>query len=207
MSVVVFKKSKAIIPELCKLLRAGKVIAAPTETAFGLLADATNIKAIAEIQRLKGREKNKPIPLVSANLLQAKKYLSFSPIAIKLARRFWPGPLTLVLSAKYFFPRGIVSKEKEVGLRVPTPIWLRRLVESYGKPLTATSANRAGKPTLYNHQAVAKELSVRGLRYIVQGNLRPRLTSTVVRIKNNKIEILRQGAVTNSKIKKYYYGV
>jgi L-threonylcarbamoyladenylate synthase len=202
MSVTVFKKSNAIIPKLCKLLRAGEIIAVPTETAFGLLADATNIKAIKRIQRLKGREKNKPMPLVAANLIQAKKYLLFSPRALELARKFWPGPLTLVLPAKYSFPLGVVSKEKEVGLRVPALMWLRRLVEEYGKPLTATSANITDKPTLYNHRAVIKELSVKGLRYAVAGNLRPRLTSTVVRVKNNKIEILRPGAIINSKLKK-----
>lgn len=122
MSVIVFKKSNAIIPELCKLLRAGKVITTPTETAFGLLADATNIKTIVEIQHLKGREKNKPMPLVVASLVQAKKYLSFSPIAIKLARKFWPGPLTLVLPTQYSFPLSIVFQDKEVGLRVPSSV-------------------------------------------------------------------------------------
>lgn len=202
MSVTVFKKSNAAISNLCKLLHVGEIIAAPTETAFGLLADATSIKAVARVQRLKGREKNKPLPLVAADLTQAKKYLFFSPTALKLAQQFWPGPLTLVLPAKYSFPLGVVSKDKEVGLRVPASVWLRQLTEVYGKPLTATSANIAGEPNLYNHQAVIKKLSARGLKYVVQGNLRPRPTSTVVRVKNNKIEILRSGAIINSRLKK-----
>ncbi len=190
------------IKKICQLLKGGEIVAAPTETAYGLLADATSKKAVARLFKLKGRSSHKAVPLVVASLTMAENYVEFSRLAQKLARRFWPGPLTLVLPAKGHWPKGIVSKSNMIGLRVPGSRWLRRLITDYALPLTATSANLAGEATLYEMAEVKNLLAGRGLKYIV-GNRRltKRPTSTVVRVVGGKWRILRPGAISLAKLR------
>lgn len=200
--MVTFSKSARHIFELRNLLRNGVVVAAPTETAYGLLADATSPVAVARICKLKGRAKAKPIHVLVASLADARRYVRFSPFALKLARRFWPGALTLVLPARQKFPAGICAPDGTLGVRVPGNSWLRQLVRCCGFPITATSANQGGKPTLYSSNKVARTLGPRGLRYVVRGTLRPRPTSTVVLVRGKRFSLLREGAIPSSKLKR-----
>ncbi len=187
---------------ICKVLKRGEVVAAPTETACGLLADATSSKAVAKLFKLKGRSAGKTLPLIVSSLTMAKASVEFSGLAEKLARRFWPGPLTLVLPAKGRWPKGIVSESDMIGLRVPGSRWLRRLAAGYGSPLTATSANVAGGDTLYEMAAVKNLLTKRGLKYVVDSRrLRWRPTSTVVVVVGGQWKILRPGAISTVKLR------
>lgn len=195
--MLIFKKNNQSIIRICALLARGEVVAAPTETAFGLLADATNARAVLKAIKLKGRKgrgKSKPLPLVTSDLKQVKKYLKFSATALQLADKFWPGPLTLVLPMRYTFPPQVM-KNGWVGARVTSDRWLNRLIRKYGKPLVATSANLAGEPALYNSNAVIKMLSKNGLEYIVAGKLKKVPTSTVAKVERNKVTVLRQGRI------------
>jgi len=200
--VTVFSKSARDLAKICKILKQGEVVAAPTETAYGLLADATSKKAVARLFKLKGRSAQKVVPLVVANLTMAENYVEFSRLAKKLARRFWPGPLTLVLPAKGHWPKGIVSESNMLGLRVPGSGWLRRLITDYALPLTATSANLAGEATLYEMAEVKNLLAKRSLKYIVKSRrLTKRPTSTVVMVVGSKWHILRPGAIPLPKLR------
>lgn len=197
-----FSKSSQDLIKICKILKRGEVVAAPTETAYGLLADAASSKAVAKLFKLKGRLAGKALPLIVSSLTMAKASVEFPRLAKKLARRFWPGPLTLVLSVKGRWPKGIVSESNMIGLRVPGSRWLRRLVARYGSPLTATSANLAGGDTLYDMAAVRNLLNQRGLKYMVNSRrLRVRPTSTVVMVVGGKWKILRPGAVSTVKLR------
>jgi len=197
MSVKVLSQSIKHIDDIVALLAVGEVVAAPTETAYGLLADVVNKRAVAKVIKIKGRELQNPLPLVAANLAQVKKYARLNKLELKLANKFWPGPLTLVLKTNYKFPLGIRTKDGTIGIRVPGSRWLRKLLLVYGKPLVATSANLAGQKTLYNPKKVMKHLHDGGLKYIVgQKSLLPKPTSTVARVVNNKIQILRAGAIS-----------
>ncbi len=203
MLLTTFTKSASSISSLVRLLRAGQVVAAPTETAYGLLADATNTRAVREVLRLKGRKgrnKRKPIALVAADLSMVRRYFRMTSGELQLARAFWPGPLTLLLQPRRKFPPSVIGKVGRVGVRVPRSTWLRSLLKRYGKPLTATSANRASGPTPYSAVSVIRQLARPGLCYLVDGGRLPRRpTSTVVTFRQGKLHVVREGAIPSSK--------
>ena|SRR3989338_9946303 len=202
--IVLRKNVKAII-NLSSLLYQGQVIAAPTETAYGLMADATNRRALAQVVKIKGREPGKPIALVAADEKMVRRYFQMTNTEKRLAKKFWPGPLTLLLRPKQSLPVSVTSPRGLVGVRVPGDSWLRQLITAVNKPLTATSANRAGGPTPYTPAAVKTALARRGLKYLVDaGRLKPRLVSTVIRLAGNEILIIRPGAISESKLRLVY---
>ena len=203
MTLRIFAKSYQSIPQICRLIERGEVLAVPTETAYGLVADATSVRAMKHILELKGRRGSKTIPLVIASLRQAQKWARFSDKEKKLAQKYWPGPLTIVLKAKRKLPRGVLSPRGAIGLRVPGDSWLRKLLFVYGKPLTATSANITGGATPYTVSAVKKSLVKRGLKYLVNGGrLKRRPTSTIAQIVNGQVKILRPGAVSEKRLRR-----
>ncbi len=197
--MITFKLNKQSITKISKLLNQGAVVAAPTETAFGLLADALNKQAVAQIIKIKGRvkpsEKNKPIALIADNLKMVQKYFKLNKVELGLAKKFWPGALTILLKPKIKFPRSIIGPGNLVGVRVPDQAWLCKLIKMFSRPLTATSANIDSKPTLYNSRAVIRALGKNGLEYVVEGSLRKSPTSTIVKVVNSEVIILRQGKV------------
>lgn len=200
-AVIILSKSSRDIVSLSRLLKSGTVVAAPTETAYGLLADSTNKKAIKGIVRLKGRRENKPVPLVAADLAMVRRYCQMTKNESRLAKKFWPGPLTLVLKAKKKFPCGVVAPDGTVGIRVSGSVWLRKISARLDKPLVATSANKAGGETTYSAQAVKRALSKQGLNYLVDGGaLKKRPTSTVVRVQKDQLTIFREGTITRAQL-------
>jgi len=198
-----FPKNGRAILELIPLFHAGQVVAAPTETAYGLLADATNASAVREVVRLKGRSEKKPIALVASDLAMVRRYFRMTKSELRLAKKFWPGPLTLLLKPKKKFPKPIIGAGGRVGIRVPRSVWLRSLLKRYGKPLTATSANRTGGQTPYSAVAVTRQLKSHGLSYLVNsGTLPSRPTSTVVLVSKDKFQLIREGAIPSSKLRR-----
>src|SRR5690349_2747136 len=130
------------------LLRAGGVLACPTETQMGLLADALSAEAVARVCELKHRPAGEPISVIVPSLEQALRLVrDVSDHALRLARAHWPGPLTLVLRARDGLPEALI-KDGKLALRVPGPSPALALVRAFGGPLTATSANLSGKPPL-----------------------------------------------------------
>ncbi|MFZ5390766.1 MAG: L-threonylcarbamoyladenylate synthase [Patescibacteria group bacterium] len=195
-------KSAKDINKLVALLKAGQVVAGPTETAYGLLADATNPQAVKKVFSIKGRPARKPCPVVVANLAMAKKSAKFDSKALILARHFWPGPLTLVLpTLPSGWPRQLLAGQTAIGLRLPGSLWLRHLVTRLGRPLTITSANLSGQPVLYDYKLVVNQLSSQGLKYVVKARRLPiRPVSTVIRVRAKGFKFLRLGAISQARI-------
>lgn len=203
MGLVRYSKSSADLRELRNLLRNSKVVAAPTETAYGLLADATSRRAVSKVVSIKGRELGKPIALVAAGIPMVSKYFKLSAHERLVAKNFWPGALTLLLLPRNKFPSQLKGQDGRIGVRVPKSAWLRKLVGTANMPLTATSANRAGAPTPYSAAAVARQLGARGLKNLVDGGrLRPRPTSTVMRISGRRLIIIRDGAISRARLER-----
>lgn len=178
------------------LLKSGQVVIVPTDTAYGLAADARNARAIATVKRLKGRATNKPIALIAADVTQVRRFFHLSPPAARLARQHWPGPLTLVLR-----PRSdrlavrALSLTGRVGVRVPARAAARRLCTLVRAPLTATSANRSGFSQCYTVGTARRSLRLK-LPALDAGPLPRRAPSTLVRVDGNRLTILRRGPIT-----------
>ncbi len=197
----IFPKSQRSLPLIGALLAAGQVVATPTETAYGLLADATNPKAVARVVKIKGREPGKPIALLVADIKTARKYFRITNVELKIMNKFWPGPLTLLLQPKIKFSRSIVGPGGWVGVRVPGNAWLRSLLFSYKLPLTATSANKSGGTTPYSVASMIKLLKPRGLKYVLDGgNLIKRPTSTIIQVKTGRLVFVRIGAISRGRL-------
>jgi L-threonylcarbamoyladenylate synthase len=175
-------------------LRAGGVIACPTETQTGLLADALNAEAIARVSALKHRPPREPIGLIAPDVETALSLvIEMTPLARELAEQHWPGPLTLVMRARGHVPAG-VQKDGTVAIRVPGPSPALELARAFGGPLTATSANISGQPPL-STEAELRAAFGEGLAGIVPGTPPGSPPSTIVDVTTDRPRVLRQGAL------------
>ncbi len=186
------------IARAARLLRAGKLCAVPTETVYGLAADSSNAKAVAEIYRTKGRPDFNPLILHVLDLYAAKLIGQFCPLSEKLASAFWPGPLTLVIPKVKNCPvtPAVTAGLETVALRSPAHPMMRALLEATGLALAAPSANRSGgiSPTSPLH--VAESLGNKA-PFILDGGVASQgIESTIVKIEANQCYILRPGPIT-----------
>lgn len=173
-------------------------MAFPTETVYGLGADATNPIAVARIFEAKGRPTFNPLIVHTPNQALAELVGALGPLETALARAFWPGPLTIV--ARKREGAGIAdlvtAGQNRVGLRVPGHALARRLLAATGRPIAAPSANRSGRVSPTSARHVRGELGDRIDLILDGGPCGIGLESTVLRARDGRIEILRPGAVT-----------
>jgi L-threonylcarbamoyladenylate synthase len=192
----------ASIAEAAEALRAGGLVAMPTETVYGLAADATSERAVAAIYAAKERPAINPLIAHVLSLEAAREHALFAPEAERLARAFWPGPLTLVLPVAPTCRISLLARAglDTVALRVPSHETARALIEAAGVPLAAPSANRSGRvsPTTAAH--VAADLDGR-IDWILDGGpCRFGLESTIIEVVRDRIILLRPGAIAREAI-------
>ena len=187
----------AAIAEAAAVLQDGGLVAFPTETVYGLGADATRDDAVARLFRAKGRPANNPLIVHAADREAAGAIANLGPAADALARRFWPGPLTLVVPRGAECPvSGLATAGLDtIALRVPDHPLALRLLGAAGLPVAAPSANRSGRlsPTTAAH--VADGLGPAVDFILDGGECRIGIESTVVAVTDSTVRILRQGAV------------
>ncbi|MDN2583679.1 L-threonylcarbamoyladenylate synthase [Aquibium sp. ELW1220] len=196
-----------IVPEAQALARASELILAglpvalPTETVYGLAADATSGQAVARIYEAKGRPRFNPLIVHVADRAMADRIGILDPLSRKLADAFWPGPLTLVVPLRE--DAGIsplvTAGLDTVGLRMPVG-FAASLVAATGRPLAAPSANSSGRVSATSAQAVAADLGHR-IPLVVDGGPTPvGIESTIVKVENGELRLLRPGGVAASDI-------
>ncbi len=183
------------------LLLAGELVAMPTETVYGLAADATNSQAIAKIYAAKGRPAFNPLICHMSDLEMAEDYAVFPPLARTLAQAFWPGPLTLVLPLKQgaAIAPAATANLPTVGVRVPQG-FAGRLIAATGRPLAAPSANTSGRisPTTAAH--VEADLGEK-LRLILDaGPARVGVESTILKVEDETVTLLRPGGISVAEV-------
>ncbi len=192
----------ASLDQAARVILAGGLVAVPTETVYGLAADATNGAAVASIYTAKGRPSFNPLICHVASLEMAERYAVFTPLARRLAERFWPGPLTLVLprrdsaNVSELATAGLPS----IGLRVPQHIATLELISRVGRPIAAPSANPSEQlsPTTAAH--VAAGLGAR-IDLIIDGGACPAgVESTIVAPGESGAVMLRPGAIARADI-------
>lgn len=194
---------QAAIADAGRLLRAGALVAFPTETVYGLGADATNGRAVAAIFEAKGRPQFNPLIVHVPNLAAAERIAIFTPVARRLAEAFWPGPLTIVLQrrADAGISDLVTAGLESIAVRVPAQPVAQALLAAAERPLAAPSANRSGRvsPTTARH--VAEDLGDKVTMVLDGGPTRHGLESTVVAVETDgAVRLLRPGAVTRGDI-------
>jgi len=192
----------AAIREAAGLLQAGSLVAFPTETVYGLGADATNDHAVADIFAAKERPRFNPLIVHVANLEHAQELGVFNALALKLATNFWPGALTLVLPRRRGCPLSqLVSAGLDtVALRIPAHPVAQKLLAQSGLPIAAPSANASGRVSATTAEHVRKSLGGK-IDLILDGGPTPLgLESTVIGFVGAKPVLLRPGAIPRSDI-------
>lgn len=183
----------------CLALKRGQIIAFPTETVYGIGCDPRNVKAVKRIFALKGREESKALQLIAGSLAQAKKVVSIDAANAKVIRKYWPGPLTLLLPFKEGVKFASRTHEKRINaIRVTSDPFLQELTKRYGYPIAATSANRSGaKPAMSGRGVQRSFRSDPKPDLVLDFGARPvRKPTTVAWIhRDGNIEVLRQGGV------------
>ncbi len=184
-------------------LRKGYVVALPTDTFYGLAVDPVNLYAVESIYQIKTRQKHKPLSLLISSLAMAYTLARDSdPILDKLADRFWPGPLTVIVRAGTKLPLRSTANTGNVALRIPDAAIPRAVVENFGLPITATSANLQGAAECTHASAVRDQIGDR-IPLIIDGGPTGRtLPTTIVDLSlgPGRWEILREGAIPTHEI-------
>ena len=194
-------------PELIALvvrsLSAGRVVALPTDTFYGLAVDPINLRAVDRIYELKSRARHKPLSLLIGDTAQAYGLARQIDTAFdRLAERFWPGPLTIVVKAGTRLPLRVTANTGNVALRVPEAAIARAVVDALGLPITATSANLRGIPECTDAASVCEQLG-NLVPLIVDGGPTLRSTpTTIVDLSGGGLSwmILREGAISTHEI-------
>ncbi len=176
-------------------LRRSGVVIFPAERLYGLAADAGNPEAIERVFSLKARDPEAPLSVIEADIKSAEKWVHASRLAQALIAKFWPGPLTLVLPLKRDLPRALLGNGEELGIRVPGSELAREIAAMLGRPITATSANRSGQGPGRTASEAAAGLP-HGVDLVLDaGELPGPPGSTVVRVADSGLDLIRPGII------------
>lgn len=191
-----------LIEQAAEAILSGQVIGYPTDTVYGLGANALNAQAVARVFELKGRDRYRPILVIAGNMAQAQQLVVLSELAERLAQRFWPGPLTLVLPARPGVPPHLLSADGKLGLRIPRhPICLE-LLNRCGVPITSTSGNISGQRNPVSAEDLLASFGDRLDLIIDSGPARSPAPSTVVTFIDDEIILLREGAISRLELER-----
>jgi L-threonylcarbamoyladenylate synthase len=187
-----------------RLILAGKVVAFPTDTFYGLGADPFNLAAISEIFRIKRRTAERPLPLLVDSIDQAVDLANDPPrLFFTLAQKFWPGALTLVVPASRQIPLKVTANTGKVGLRWPKASLAVALIAAAARPLTGTSANLSELPACSTAAEVDRQVGSSLPLILDGGPTQGDLASTVVELVGERARILRPGVVPESELKEF----
>lgn len=192
------------IKQAADFIKSGKLVIFPTETVYGIGADGLNSDAINDIFKAKGRKNDNPLILhVSSIDMVYRIAKNINEIELKLMNKFFPGPLTIIFDKKECVPYEATGGLDTVGIRMPSNIIANKLIEYSDTPIAAPSANVSGKPSGTNISDIIDELGNKVSCIIDGGDTKIGVESTVVRVIDNKIHILRPGYVTKEMLEEY----
>ena len=175
-----------------EVLESGGLLAYPTDTYFGIGCDLANKKAIDRLYQLKERDRKKPLSFLCPDLSDVAKYAHVSNFAYRTMRHLTPGPFTFILEATRSVPEMMMTKQKQVGIRVPDSELARELARRLGRPIVTTSATDRDGNVLVDAKEIKDQLG-HGLELILDAGVQQNEPSTVVSLLGDSVEVLRQG--------------
>jgi L-threonylcarbamoyladenylate synthase len=185
------------IQEAAKWILAGGIVALPTDTLYGLAADPCSAEAVARVFVVKGRMAERALPLIAADATQVATHLGRLPAGAHcLAERFWPGPLTLLVTAPPGLAPAVTGGTGRAGVRVPRDHVAREICRACGRPITATSANVSGEPATSDPDRVERTLGDR-IDLLIDAGMTPGgAPSTIVDVTGAEPVLVRAGAIS-----------
>ncbi len=191
------------IQQAAQEIKRGNLVLFPTETVYGIGANATDEKAVGKIFKAKQRAQDNPLIVHVSNLQMVEDIIErITPLEKKLIEKFWPGPLTIIFKRKSekILPNNVTANLDTVGIRMPSNCIARELIQAAGVPIAAPSANVSGKPSGTAVEDIIEELKQK-VSYILDGGSSDiGLESTVIKVEGNKVIILRPGKVTKEQL-------
>ena len=192
-----------VIEYAAAFIKRGEVVAIPTDTFYSLSTDPFNLAAIERVFKVKGRPEHRALPILVNSIEQAVTLVRDAPdLFFVLARKFWPGALTLVVQSTRRLPLKVTGNSGRVALRWANSRVTTALIEAVGGPITGTSANLSDHPSCTNAQQIVEQLGDRLPLILDGGETGATLASTIVRIDGNEWNIARRGAIPNAQIEK-----
>ncbi len=187
--------------QILKLLKAGKVVAFPTDTVYGAAIRYDDPMAIRRLKRAKKRPESKPFPMMVADKSQIAEVAEISEQAEKLIDAFMPGAITLVMKRRESVDPEVTNGLDTIAVRMPDDDWIRDLIRKCGKALLVPSANLSGEKTALNSDEVLAQLDGR-ISGVVLGASKGSLSSTIVDCSKKEISILRKGPISEEEIRR-----
>ncbi len=204
MKTLLVKASEEQLDTAAEFLKNNEVVAVPTETVYGLAANAFNSDAVRKIFAAKGRPQDNPLILHIGNLEMLYTITeNVSELALKLAEDFWPGPLTMIFPRKSDVPSETCGGLDTAAVRMPDNDFTRSLIAKCGFPLAAPSANTSGLPSPTSAKHVYNDMNGKIPMIVDGGDCSCGVESTVICFDNNRIRVLRPGAVTPEMLREY----
>ena len=183
------------------IIKNGGIVVFPTETVYGIGTNGLDKDAVKRLYNIKKRPLNKPISLLVSDFEMIEKVVKdISELEYKIMKKFFPGPLTIILNKKDIVPDIVTSGGSTVGIRMPEEEITRKLIEYAGVPIAAPSANISGKASGIDLQEIVKEFGDKVNYYIDGGKSKIGIGSTIVKVENNSIKILREGSISKKEI-------
>ena len=203
MKTLLLPPTKKSFEQASRILANGGLVAFPTETVYGLGADAHNPAAVTKVYEVKKRPSSNPLIVHVKDLNMAAKLAEFDTISHQLANRFWPGPLTLILPQKKSskIPGSVTANSGYIAIRVPTNPIILELIDAFGKPIVGPSANLSGKISSTSTAHVLSDLAGKIEAIVDGGDCAMGLESTILMYDHPNLQILRLGIIPLEKIR------
>ncbi len=183
--------------EIIDYLKKGKIIITPTDTIYGIMADATNDEAIKKVYEAKKRSFDKPLLLLVNGLDMLKEYvLGIDDLTKKVIDEYWPGPLTILFKKNDKVSKYVTNNEY-VGIRYPDNKIIKEILDEFKKPVISTSANISDSDVITEVEMIPDEL-LEKIDYVLDGGKLSNVSSTLIKIEDNKITILRDGILSDN---------
>ena len=201
------KPEPSLVRYAAEQIRAGEILGMPTDTFYGLAADPFNLRAVERVYEIKSRSRHKPLSLLIESVDQAEELARPLPKEFyDLARKYWPGPLTIIVKAASRLPLKVTANTGNVALRVPNSPIALAVIEAAAIPITATSANLSGASECTTANAVRDQLQGR-ISIIVDGGTSPRdVASTIIDLTDEEArwQVMREGAIPTQEISEFF---
>ena len=190
-----------------EILKSGGVIVYPTDTLYGLGANAFDENAVLKIYKIKKQDRNKPISVIVKDIEMARRIACIDSKVEKILERIWPGPVTIVLRKKDAIPYILTGGDETVAIRIPDNKFISTLTEKINFPITATSANISGEKNLLKSAEIVEKFKNNKPSpdlFINAGNIKNPTASTIIDLTTTTPKILRMGIVGKDKIKELF---
>ena len=195
--------TKEDIKEIAKIIKSGGIVAIPTDTVYGIATSCTNEEAVRHIYDIKNRPATNPINIMATNIKMIKKVTKgLSKKEKKIIKKFFPGAMTIILEKKDIIPEIVTARRDTVGIRIPDSNFLLDLIENIGEPIVATSCNSAGEEPLINPEEILNKFGDKLDCLVDDGKSKIGKPSTIIKVENEKVIILREGPISKEEIQR-----